>query len=211
MSAGPSSPPVAWTISARAEAALAITVAVVWISLLIFAFWAAFRASTDAVNFNLAAPWTFENFATAWASAPWLSVALASGGPLFIASWLGATLPPLRLLSWGALDSRKVATVAISRARLVPRRRQSAVSSGLGGEFAVLEEAEMAKVRQRLPVGHRGGMTEMRRGCVKSRRVLTGSGTISTSDAGIFDGRIYRRNGSLSAGAVARMSGRLRR
>lgn len=50
----------------------AVLLAVVWISPLVFAFWAAFHDTTDAVNFNLAAPWTLENFRTAWAAAPWL-------------------------------------------------------------------------------------------------------------------------------------------
>jgi len=68
----------AWTLSARAEAALAIAVAVVWISPLIFAFWAAFHAPTDAINFDLTAPWTLENFRTAWAGAPWLTYFLNS-------------------------------------------------------------------------------------------------------------------------------------
>ena len=56
----------------HAEAALALLVAVVWVSPLLFAFWAAFHAPTDAINFNLAAPWTLENFRTAWEGAPWL-------------------------------------------------------------------------------------------------------------------------------------------
>ena len=57
---------------ARFEPVLALTLAAIWISPLIFAFWAAFHSSSDAVNFNLAAPWTLENFRTAWAGAPWL-------------------------------------------------------------------------------------------------------------------------------------------
>lgn len=58
-------------MSARVEAALALLLAAVWISPLLFAFWAAFHATTDAVNFNLLAPWTLDNFRTAWAGAPW--------------------------------------------------------------------------------------------------------------------------------------------
>ncbi len=54
------------------EALGAVVLAIVWISPLLFAFWAAFHATTDAVNFNLAAPWTLANFATAWEGAPWL-------------------------------------------------------------------------------------------------------------------------------------------
>jgi len=56
----------------HAEAALALIVAIVWISPLLFAFWAAFHTPTDAINFNLAAPWTLDNLRTAWAGAPWL-------------------------------------------------------------------------------------------------------------------------------------------
>jgi len=55
----------------RLEPVLALLLAVVWISPLVFAVWAAFHDSSDAVNFNLAAPWTLENFRTAWAGAPW--------------------------------------------------------------------------------------------------------------------------------------------
>ncbi len=56
----------------HAEAALGVLVAIVWISPLVFALWAAFHASTDAVNFNLSAPWTLANFREAWDGAPWL-------------------------------------------------------------------------------------------------------------------------------------------
>jgi len=56
----------------HAEAALALLVAMVWISPLLFAVWAAFHAPTDAINFNLAAPWTLDNVRTAWEGAPWL-------------------------------------------------------------------------------------------------------------------------------------------
>jgi len=55
----------------HAEAALALLLALVWISPLVFALWAAFHAPTDAINFNLTAPWTLENVRTAWAGAPW--------------------------------------------------------------------------------------------------------------------------------------------
>lgn len=65
-------------ISRWLEAALALALAVVWISPLLFAFWAAFHAPTDAVNFNLSAPWTLENFMVAWNGAPWLRYFLNS-------------------------------------------------------------------------------------------------------------------------------------
>jgi len=50
----------------------AILLAIIWVSPLIFAFWAAFHSTSDAVNFNLFSAWTLENFRTAWAGAPWL-------------------------------------------------------------------------------------------------------------------------------------------
>jgi sn-glycerol 3-phosphate transport system permease protein len=60
------------------EPLLALVLAVIWISPLVFAFWAAFHTSSDAVNFNLLAPWTLENFRTAWEGAPWLRYFLNS-------------------------------------------------------------------------------------------------------------------------------------
>ena len=40
------------------ESAGAILLAIIWVSPLVFAFWAAFHSTTDAVNFNLFAPWS---------------------------------------------------------------------------------------------------------------------------------------------------------
>lgn len=54
------------------EPGAAILLAVIWISPLMFAFWAAFHSTSDAVNFNLLSPWTLDNFRTAWDGAPWL-------------------------------------------------------------------------------------------------------------------------------------------
>ena len=59
-------------LSRHIETFGALLLAVIWISPLVFAFWAAFHTTSDAVNFNIAAPWTLENFRTAWAGAPWL-------------------------------------------------------------------------------------------------------------------------------------------
>lgn len=59
-------------LSRHIEAAGAILLAVIWISPLLFAFWAAFHTTSDAVNFRVLAPWTLDNFRTAWAGAPWL-------------------------------------------------------------------------------------------------------------------------------------------
>jgi sn-glycerol 3-phosphate transport system permease protein len=45
--------------------------AIVWISPLIFAVWAAFHTPEGALSFRLSAPLTLENFRVAWDSAPW--------------------------------------------------------------------------------------------------------------------------------------------
>jgi len=50
----------------------AITLACIWIAPLMFALWAAFHTTSDAVNFNLLSSWTLDNFRTAWDGAPWL-------------------------------------------------------------------------------------------------------------------------------------------
>lgn len=54
------------------ESAGAVLLAVIWISPLLFAFWAAFHSTSDSVNFNLMSAWTLANFQTAWQGAPWL-------------------------------------------------------------------------------------------------------------------------------------------
>ncbi len=56
----------------RIENAAALVLAIIWISPLAFAVWAAFHTTTDAVNFNLTAPLTLENFRIAWEGAPWV-------------------------------------------------------------------------------------------------------------------------------------------
>ena len=50
----------------------AIALAMIWIAPLIFAFWAAFHTTSDAVNFNLLSSWTLDNFRVAWNGAPWI-------------------------------------------------------------------------------------------------------------------------------------------
>ena len=50
----------------------AILLAVIWISPLLFAFWAATHSTSDAVNLRLFSPWTMDNFIVAWNGAPWL-------------------------------------------------------------------------------------------------------------------------------------------
>ena len=44
--------------------------ALVWVSPLLYAFWAAFHTNEYAVNFEILAPLTLTNFAEAWAQAP---------------------------------------------------------------------------------------------------------------------------------------------
>ncbi|WP_407333945.1 carbohydrate ABC transporter permease [Enterovibrio sp. 27052020O] len=50
----------------------ALLLAVIWISPLLFAFWAAFHTTSDAVNFNVMSAWTLDNFRVAWEGAPWI-------------------------------------------------------------------------------------------------------------------------------------------
>ena len=45
--------------------------AIVWISPLVFAVWAAFHTPEGALSFKLNAPLTVENFRVAWDAAPW--------------------------------------------------------------------------------------------------------------------------------------------
>ncbi|WP_417273744.1 carbohydrate ABC transporter permease [Celeribacter halophilus] len=54
------------------EPILAIALAILWVSPLVVAFWAAFHNVSDAINFRLSAPLTLENFRIAWDGAPWL-------------------------------------------------------------------------------------------------------------------------------------------
>lgn len=53
----------------------ALVLALVWISPLAFALWAAFHTPTAAVGFEITAPLTLDNFRTAWDGAPWLRYA----------------------------------------------------------------------------------------------------------------------------------------
>ena len=54
------------------EALGAILLAIIWVSPLLYAFWAAFHNTSDAVNFNIYGEWTLDNFKIAWDGAPWL-------------------------------------------------------------------------------------------------------------------------------------------
>lgn len=53
-------------MSRKIEAAMALVLAILWISPLVFAVWAAFHNVSDAVNFRFGAPVTLDNFRTAW-------------------------------------------------------------------------------------------------------------------------------------------------
>ena len=58
------------------ETAAAWLLAILWISPLVYAFWAAFHPGEYAVNFNLLAPLTLENFREAFSQAPFPRYAL---------------------------------------------------------------------------------------------------------------------------------------
>lgn len=69
----PSSP--AWWRAIRAfplENVGAYLLALLWISPLLYACWAAFRDPSAALSLDVLQGWTFENFSAAWARAPWL-------------------------------------------------------------------------------------------------------------------------------------------
>jgi sn-glycerol 3-phosphate transport system permease protein len=52
------------------EAAIAWTLALLWLAPLAYAFWSAFHPAAYATSFNLTAPLTLENFVRAWNQAP---------------------------------------------------------------------------------------------------------------------------------------------
>jgi sn-glycerol 3-phosphate transport system permease protein len=57
------------------EVMAAWVLALLWISPLVYAFWAAFHPGAYAVNFTLGAPLTLDNFAEALSRAPFLRYA----------------------------------------------------------------------------------------------------------------------------------------
>lgn len=79
------------------EPILAIALAILWVSPLVVAFWAAFHNVSDAINFRLSAPLTLENFRIAWDGAPWLRyflntfllVSLILAGQFFLCTLAG--------------------------------------------------------------------------------------------------------------------------
>ena len=69
--------------------------ALLWISPLVFAFWAAFHSSSDAISFDLFSPLTLDNFIEVWQQAPfpqymWNTFILVTG--LLISQCVLATL-----------------------------------------------------------------------------------------------------------------------
>ena len=64
------------SVETRSRPAVALTewgswlLALVWISPLLYAFWTAFHPAAFAARFDLAAPWTLENFGRVWSAAP---------------------------------------------------------------------------------------------------------------------------------------------
>ena len=65
-----------WNYSNGLEIVGAWSLALLWISPLLYAFWAAFHPSEYAVNFELFAPITLDNFAEALSQAPFLRYGL---------------------------------------------------------------------------------------------------------------------------------------
>ena len=65
-----------WTLSASLETFAAWFIAILWISPLVYAFWAAFHPNEYAIHFELFAPLTLDNFREALAQAPFLRYGL---------------------------------------------------------------------------------------------------------------------------------------
>jgi len=61
-----------WTVSRAFETFAAWFIAILWISPLVYAFWAAFHANEYAIHFELFAPLTLDNFREALDQAPFL-------------------------------------------------------------------------------------------------------------------------------------------
>jgi len=61
-----------WNVSTSLETLAAWFIAILWISPLLYAFWAAFHANEYAIHFELLAPLTLDNFREALSQAPFL-------------------------------------------------------------------------------------------------------------------------------------------
>jgi sn-glycerol 3-phosphate transport system permease protein len=64
--------PKYWSVSTAFETLAAWFLAILWISPLLYAVWAAFHASEHAIHFDLFAPLTLDNFREALSQAPFL-------------------------------------------------------------------------------------------------------------------------------------------
>jgi len=64
--------PKYWSVSTAFETLAAWFLAILWIAPLAYAVWAAFHASEHAINFELLAPLTLDNFREALSQAPFL-------------------------------------------------------------------------------------------------------------------------------------------
>ncbi len=63
--------PISRALAPSLDTVGAWLLAIVWIAPLLFAVWASVRAPVAALSFDLGAPFTLDNFRTAWAGAPW--------------------------------------------------------------------------------------------------------------------------------------------
>ena len=68
--------PKAWSFYDTLETLAAWALALLWISPLLYAFWAAFHASEYAIHFDILAPLTLDNFREALSQAPFLRYGL---------------------------------------------------------------------------------------------------------------------------------------
>ncbi len=70
------SAPRAWSFHDALETVAAWALALLWISPLLYAFWAAFHASEYSIHFDILAPLTLDNFREALSQAPFLRYGL---------------------------------------------------------------------------------------------------------------------------------------
>ena len=63
-------------ISSNIELMGAYILAAFWVLPLLYAFWAAFHYSSDAIHFDILAPLTLDNFREAWSQAPFMRYGL---------------------------------------------------------------------------------------------------------------------------------------
>ncbi|MCA1335871.1 carbohydrate ABC transporter permease [Pseudooceanicola marinus] len=136
----------------RIEAALALLLALVWISPLLFALWAAFHATTDAVNFTLSAPLILDNFRTAWDGAPWLRyflntfllVTLVLAGQFFLCTLAGFAFARVEFRGKGTVFTLILLQLFILPEVLIVKNYAIAASLGLVDTIAGIGVPYMA-------------------------------------------------------------------